>query len=76
MTMLLTLDEIDKRFNTHKPDKAKGLAHNNVRLLVRSLARELNTLLPDGREASLVFTHLEEVMFWANASIARQDNDE
>jgi len=32
---------------------------------------ELNEIIPDGREKSLAITHLEEVMFWSNAGLAR-----
>jgi hypothetical protein len=28
--------------------------------------------LPEGREKALAVTHLEEVMMWSNAAIARQ----
>ena len=36
------------------------------------LAHVLNELVPDSREKSLAITHLEEVMMWSNAAIARQ----
>lgn len=32
----------------------------------------LNARLPEGRETALAFTNLEQVMFWANAAMARQ----
>ncbi|MBU5946820.1 hypothetical protein [Streptomyces sp. PAM3C] len=50
-------------------------AHTNVRQQCRLLADELNELLPDGREKSLALTKLEEVMFWANAAIARAGSE-
>jgi len=31
-----------------------------------------NDVVPDGREMSLAITNLEQVMFWANAALARQ----
>jgi hypothetical protein len=49
----------------------KADEHTSVRQSCRHLADHLNTLLPEGREKSLAITHLEEVMFWSNAAIAR-----
>jgi hypothetical protein len=46
--------------------------HNVVRTECLYLARSLNDLVPEGREKALAMTKLEEVMFWANAAIARQ----
>lgn len=45
--------------------------HTSVRQQCRRLADSLNEQLPDGREKAVVMTKLEEVMFWANAAIAR-----
>jgi len=45
--------------------------HTSVRQSCRRLADHLNEVLPDGREKSLAITHLEEVMFWGNAALAR-----
>jgi hypothetical protein len=47
-----------------------------VRQACRRLADELNAKLPEGREKSLAITHLEEVMFWGNAAIARSNDPE
>jgi hypothetical protein len=66
-------DDLDNRFNFHPAATAERRdAHERVRDLCGELAHELNNLLPDGREKSVVVTRLEEVMFWANASLARQ----
>jgi hypothetical protein len=46
-------------------------AHEDVRRECYRLAIGLNAMLPDGREKVLAMTHLEEVMFWSNAGLAR-----
>jgi len=66
--------EITNRFQYHPPDEAKKIAHETMRSACLSLAEALNAALPEGREKSLAVTHLEEVMFWANAAIARRTN--
>ena len=63
--------DIDNRFVYHAPDAIRVEKHEIVRRDVRTLANRLNDSLPEGREKSLAITHLEEVMFWANAAIAR-----
>ena len=69
-------DELDRRFNYHVPDtQAKRDAHTDVRRQCRHLAEVLNELVPDGREKALAVTKLEEVMFWANAAVARDSSD-
>jgi hypothetical protein len=65
-------NQIEKNFKYHSPkDQETVLAHETVRNECRHLANTLDTLLPDSREKSLTMTKLEEVMMWANASIAR-----
>lgn len=65
--------DLCSRFEYHKPkDEATAQKLNLVRNLCFDLAEELNEIVPDGREKSLAITHLEEVMFWANAGIARE----
>lgn len=64
--------DIDNRFEFHAaPDDEKRNAHSSVREQCRVLATALNDGIPEGREKSLAITHLEEVMFWANAALAR-----
>lgn len=67
--------ELDRRFNFHAATtEEKRDAHTSVRQGCRSLADFLNEKLPDGREKSIVFTKLEEVMFWGNAALARNND--
>lgn len=68
--------DLENRFTFHPAtteDTKK--AHESVRNGCLAHARELNSLLPEGREKALAMTHLEEVMFWANAAIARNGNE-
>jgi hypothetical protein len=64
-------EELRRRFQYHAPGEVKAGKHEQVRARLGDLADDLNVALPEGREKSLVMTHLEEAMFWANAAIAR-----
>ena len=67
--------EIDHRFAFHAATTAeKRGEHGSVRNACGELASLLNDRLPEGREKAVVFTKLEEVMFWANAAIARSSS--
>lgn len=64
--------DIAHRFAFHPATtEEKRDEHTSVRQNCRRLADFLNERLPEGREKSLAITHLEEVMFWGNAAIAR-----
>lgn len=68
----LSEDELLNRFSYHPAtDEQTQLMHGAVRVMCLNLAIELNRLVPEGREKALAITHLEEVMMWANAGIAR-----
>lgn len=72
---MLSEEDLDRRFNYHAPKTEKKVdAHTSVRRNCRGLADFLNRNLPDGREKSLAITHLEEVMFWGNAALAREND--
>lgn len=74
---MLSEAELDRRFNFHAPPTgARRDAHTNVRRGCRHLADFLNEAVPDGREKSIMYTKLEEAMFWANAALARQNEDD
>lgn len=64
--------DIAHRFDFHPATtEEKKAEHGSVRAACRELAHKLDADLPPGREKSLAITKLEEAMFWANASIAR-----
>jgi hypothetical protein len=75
--MAIGQEDLGNRFNYHPPQtKQRENEHSDVRQGCFVLALNLDALLPDGREKSLAITHLEQVMFWANASLARQSDDD
>lgn len=66
--------DIENRFAFHAATtEEKKDAHTSVRQHCRQLADFINEHCPEGREKSLAITHLEEVMFWANGAIARNN---
>jgi hypothetical protein len=65
-------NDLYNRFRYHKPDATAARNHEDVRDLFIHIAKDLDEVLPEGREKSLVITKLEEAMFWSNAAIARQ----
>jgi hypothetical protein len=68
--------DIEHRFAFHAASRQeKRDEHTSARQGCRQLADHLNELLPEGREKALAVTKLEEVMFWANAAIARSVDD-
>lgn len=67
--------DIEHRFAFHAATTdEKRDAHTSIRQACRRLADHINENVPDGREKSLAITHLEEVMFWGNAALARQND--
>ncbi|WP_327671810.1 MULTISPECIES: hypothetical protein [unclassified Streptomyces] len=69
-------EDIENRFAFHAATtQEKRDEHTSIRQTCRRLADDLNERLPDGREKALAITKLEEVMFWANAAIARAGTD-
>lgn len=62
--------EIDSRFTYRAPTEITKLMHEDIDLLTRRLAHQLDELLPEGREKSLALTHLQDCRMWANAAIA------
>ena len=65
--------EIEKRFTYHAPKGDQPAKYQEIRIAAKNFAELLNEACPESREKSLAFTSLEEAVFWANASIARNE---
>jgi hypothetical protein len=65
--------DLDKRFNAHGLNNRQAENCALIREKCSTLANIINTEVPDGREKSTAITKLEEVMFWANAGISREE---
>lgn len=63
--------DLQHRFAFHKANEVTTPIHEQIRNTLNATAQELNQVVPDGREKSLMITHLEEAMMWANAGVAR-----
>jgi len=66
-------DELEKRFTYHAPKGNQPDRYVAIRDEAKQLAELLVGLCPESRELSLALTKLEESVFWANASIARNE---
>lgn len=64
--------ELENRYTYHPPTEAKKEKYEIIRSIAFAYATQLNELCPDGREKALALTKLDEVVFWANAAIARE----
>jgi hypothetical protein len=65
-------DDLDRRFNYHRPDEDKAARHQKLRDAARVFADALDENCDEGRELSLAMTNLEQAMFWGNAAVARE----
>ena len=65
--------EIERRFTYHAPKEGQPAKYQALRDNAKKLAFMINELCPDSREKSTAMTKLEEAIFWANASIARNE---
>jgi hypothetical protein len=66
-------EELEVRFTYHAPKDDQPKKYEMIRASAKTLAQELVLLTPESREQSLALTKLEEVVFWANAAIARRE---
>lgn len=68
----MTPQEIERNFTHHTPmDVETVRAHERVRSECKFLASVFSERLVVSRETSVALGKIEEAMFWANASIAR-----
>ena len=66
-------ERIENNFTYHSPKGDQPERYEAIRQNAKSLAFLLVDLCSDSRERSLALTKLEECVFWANASIARNE---
>lgn len=64
-------NDLDRRFTFHPASREQANIYEVIRQDALEMAKGIDRLCPDGREKALAITHLEEVVFWANASVAR-----
>ena len=64
---------IDNNFTYHSPKEGQLEKYTKLRETAKSFAELVNDFCPESREKSLAMTKLEESVFWANASIARNE---
>ena len=67
----MTPEDITNRFTYHAPTEEDVVTYTTIRDRAKDYAIFLNKTLPESREKSLAITNLEEVVFWANAAVAR-----
>jgi len=63
--------DLENRFTYHAPKEGQPEKYVAIRGNAQDLAFTIDHFCPDSREKSLAITKLEEVVFWANAAIAR-----
>lgn len=69
------MDELENRFTYHAPFGTQSQRYEQIWHEAYLLAELLISMTPKCREQSLALTHLEEAVFWANASIARNEKE-
>lgn len=71
------LERISNDFRYHKPHADdQSNRYEAIRALMGSAAVDLLGMCPPSRELSMALTKLDEAMFWANASITRNEKPE
>ena len=65
--------DIEKNFTYHAPKADQPERYEQIREKAKALAIYIDKKCPDSTEKSLALTRLEEVVMWANASIARNE---
>lgn len=65
--------DLAKRFSYHPPKDGQPERYTDLRSRAHELAKRIVSECPSSRERSLALTKLEEVVMWANASIARNE---
>ena len=71
--MPVTRPELKTRFTYHPPKGNQPERYEAIRGHALTFATFIVATTPESREQSLALTALDEVVFWANAAIARRE---
>lgn len=63
--------QIENNFSYHAPKEGQPAKYEAIRGKAKELAYLIDEQVPGSREKSLAMTNLEQVVFWANAAVAR-----
>jgi len=69
----ISIDELHNRFSYHQPKTGQPERYEGIRNYAHGLASLINNACPASREKALALTHLDEVVMWAIAAIARNE---
>jgi hypothetical protein len=69
----MTQDQLNNNYIYHAPKEGQPEKYQALRDAAKKLAELINETCPESREKAVAFTQLETAMFWANASIARNE---
>ena len=72
--MKIDAKDLRNRYTYHPPFGDQATRYGTLRAAVHLLAVEICSLTPPSREQSTALTKLDEVMFFANAAIARNEH--
>jgi len=65
------ITDLENRFTYHAPKPGQPEIYTAIRDKAKEFAVMIDINCPASREKSLALTKLDEVVFWANASVAR-----
>lgn len=65
--------QIENNFSYHAPKEGQTEMYTLIRNSAKLLAMQIDATCPNSREKALAMTNLEQAVFWANASIARNE---
>lgn len=71
----MTSSNIENNFTYHAPDDVRIVKYQKLRDKAKELAYLIDELVPESREQGVALTNLEQAIFWANAGIARNEDD-
>lgn len=71
----MDMKTINRNFSYHAPKEGQPARYELIRSTAKGLAVTILGECPESREKALAFTKLEECVMWANAAIARNEDE-